>query len=305
MKINFSIKPNGGFQIWRSPKNLTMIAGNRNVSISFPIINDNVYKPEAELTITLHPSIDSSYNLSTNNRATIKINDKEDKSKPNNPTPDDQPRISVASAVVSALTQELLAESTPLEVSIVAESPSIEVGNSANFIISSNPATTVNQTINLLVERINSEISEINNETVLLHAGQNTVKHTINTGDSDFNYSNGTISVQVMAGPNYSIPTDLERSKASVAILDNHEIASPSKEIIEAGEQIHGLIQSKINESALNVLKQRSTTNSGANPSTSFTLSGGTNIQNFITNYGNMLNEDGSKLAVNSKQNGL
>ena len=83
MTINFNIKQTGGFQIWRSPRNLALTAGNRTVSISFPITNDDVYNPEAELTITLQPSTDSTYNLSTNNRATVKINDKEDVPEPN------------------------------------------------------------------------------------------------------------------------------------------------------------------------------------------------------------------------------
>ena len=56
--INFHIKQTGGFQIWRAPRNVTMIAGNRTTTISFPITDDNEYNPEEELTITLLPSSD-------------------------------------------------------------------------------------------------------------------------------------------------------------------------------------------------------------------------------------------------------
>ena len=186
MTINFNIKQTGGFQIWRSPRNLTMIAGNRTVSISFPITNDDVYKPEAELTITLQPSTDSTYNLSTNNRATVKVNDKKDTPDPNKPTPDNQPRISVASAVVNALTQELIGENSPIEVSIAAENPSVELGNPANFVIAANQAPTTDQTINILVARVNSEVSESTNEEIVLRAGADSTNYTVNTGSSEF-----------------------------------------------------------------------------------------------------------------------
>ena len=294
MTINFGVKQTGGFPIWRTPKTVTLIAGERTAVISFPISDDREYNPEAELTITLLPSSNSNYNLSTNNRATVKINDNEDKPNSTNPKPDIQPRISVASAVVNALTQDLLSASSPLEVSIVVETSAIEHGSSANFIISSNLVPATDQTINLRVERVNSEVSEISDESVVLIAGQNTVSYTVNTANSNFNYSNSTISVQVIAGPNYSIPTDLERSKAKVAIIDSQEITSPSEEIIHAGEQIVDLMQSKINKSALNIMQQRYNDNSETNPSTSFALGGETNLINFITNYGNMLNEKGN-----------
>ena len=296
MTINFSVKQSGGFSIWRAPKNITLIAGERTAIVSFPISDDKEYNPEAELTITLLPSSDSNYNLSTNNRATVKINDNDDEPDPKDlPTlPNNQPRISVASAVVNALTQELLSESTPLEISIAAESLTIEHSSSANFIISSNKVPATDQTINLRIERVNSEVSEISNESVVLSAGQNTVGYTVNTANSNFNYSNSTISVQVLAGPNYSVSRDLERSKASVTIIDSQEFASPNEEIIQAGEQIVDLMQNKINKSALNIIQQRNNNNSETNSPTSFALGGETNLKNFITKYGSMLNEDGS-----------
>ena len=286
MTINFRIKQTGGFQIWRAPRNVKMIAGNRTISISFPITNDNVYSPEAELTITLLPSSNSIYNLSTKNRATIKINDRDDEPDPDdpvNPIPDNQPRISVASAVVTALTQELSAENSPLEVSIVAENPAVELGDPANFFITANPAPTTDQMINIQVEKANAETTEINNEEIMLWAGEVSANYTVNTATSEFLNAKGTISVQVMPGLNYAIPNDIERTTASVTILNTKELATPSDEIIQTGEVIFDLMQRKLNERARNVLTQRSNRRSEPNPASSFTLAGETNLQNIIT----------------------
>ncbi len=296
MTINFSIKQTGGFQIWRAPRNLTMIAGNRTVSISFPITNDNVYNPEAELTITLQPSSDSTYNLSTNNRATVKIDDKEDAPDPNDPTPenpipDNQPRISIASAVVNALTQELIGENSPIEVSIVAENPSVELGNPANFVITANQVPTTDQTINILVERVNSEVTERTNEEIVLRAGADSTNYFVNTGSSEFLNANGSISVQVVAGTNYSVPNNVESNTARVAIVNSQEVAVPSEAILQTGEQIYNLMQRNFSESTRNILTQRSNREAESTSSTSFALAGETNLQNIITKSGNLLNE--------------
>ena len=294
MTINFNIKQTGGFQIWRAPRNVTMVTGNRTTSISFPITNDNEYNPEAELTITLLPSSDSTYNLSTNNRATIKIDDQADEPDPNdpvNPVPVTQPRISVASAVVTALTQELIGESSPVEVSIVAENPTVELGNPANFVIAAEPASTTDQTINILVEKANTETTEISNEEIMLRAGEVSVNYTVNTGSTEFMYANSTISVQIMPRINYSIPNNIESNTASVTILNSQELATPSEEIIQTGEVIFDLLQRKLNESTRNVVTQRSNRKSDANPAPTFALAGETNLQNIITKSGHWLNE--------------
>ena len=78
----------------------------------------------------------------------------------------------MASAVVTALTQELIAESSPVEVSIVAEKSAVELGNPANFVITADPAPATNQTINILIEKANTETTEISNEEIMLRAGE-------------------------------------------------------------------------------------------------------------------------------------
>ena len=266
----------------------------RTTTISFPITDDNEYNPEAELTITLLPSSNSTYNLSTNNRATIKIDDNGDEPDPGdpvNPIPVTQPRISVASAVVTALTQELIGENSPVEVSIVAENPAVELGNPANFVITAELAPTTDQTINILVEKANTETTEISNEEIMLRAGEVSVNYSVNTGSIEFMYTNSTISVQVMPGVNYSIPNNIESNTASVTILNTQVLATPSDEIFQTGEVIFELMQGKLNESARNIVTQRSHRKSDANSAPSFALAGETNLQNIITKSGHWLNE--------------
>ena len=94
-----------------------------------------------------------------------------------------------------------------------------------------------------------------------------------------------------MAGTNYSVSNNVERNTARVTILNSQELATPSEAMLQTGEQIYNLMQSKFNESARNIVTQRSNRESESAPSTSFALAGETNLQNFITKSGNLLNE--------------
>ena len=73
----------------------------------------------------------------------------------------------------------------------MAENPSVELGNPAHFVIAANQAPTTDQTINILVARANSEVSESTNEEIVLRAGADSTNYTVNTGSSEFLNANG------------------------------------------------------------------------------------------------------------------
>lgn len=278
--VNLNYSDTVSLITWRlPPRTVTIRQGNSSKSFKIKLNGLSavaVADSPIELIVTIAESED--YLLRDSFRVLVRI------TKTNL---EDQDRISVADAVVSAILRENLVESeterasnsqTSIEtIAISTIVQQIEEGESAEIFLQSSGKLQSDLKVSMQISQTGEFLAQIPSNNVIMKQGQSITNYVIKTANDEDAESDGKIVVELLKNHNYLI--DSSARKIEIIVSDQADRESKRSEVISAVNSIMiPQLTRDIGNRSINVLNSRFNHVTNREKSSFFNFNGNTNI---------------------------
>ena len=256
LRINTNINQSSNFMTWRIPRITIMPTGKKITTIVISTIDDNKVQEDGEFTAEILTG--EGYRISSQNIATVSIEDNDTDTDGDSQTGTNNPRIAVADKIMEALLETAGVNQEPAvakpEISIVARNDEVAEGEVIRFAIQSSLAPDADLIIEISIDSPNDSISEPTPMRIALQAGSSTHVLELATSDDNEIESNEVITLTINEQPTYTV-SDVAGS-ASVIITD-HKDWQRHNEIARANSVVIPELAGRLSAQSLNQIVER------------------------------------------------